>query len=147
MKSFIRNTLVVAIVAFIFQLVWEYVQCGYFYTMDDMTGHTRLMLSATIGDMNMSIILYWILSYVNKDINWIITRWKRHDYLITTLFGLFLSFYFEIHALHSNRWGYNPDTMPLFPNTPIALIPVIQLVLLFPIIFYVSKIIIKKVKR
>lgn len=145
MKSFIRNTIVIAIVAFLFQLVWEYMQCGIFYTMDDMTGHTRLMLSATIGDMNMSIVLYWILSYINRDINWIIDRWHRHDYLITILYGLFLSFYFEIHALHNNRWGYNPDTMPLFPNTPIALVPVIQLILLLPIIFVVSKYIIKKI--
>ncbi|WP_202708621.1 hypothetical protein [Sporosalibacterium faouarense] len=68
MKSFIRNTVIVAIVAFILQFIWEYVQCGTFYTMDDLTGHTRLMMSATIGDMNMSIILYWLLIFINKDI-------------------------------------------------------------------------------
>lgn len=146
MKKFIRNTVIIAVVAFLFQLAWEYIQCGTFYTMDDLTGHTRLMLSATIGDMNMSIVLYWILIYVNRDINWITDRWNRHDYIIMTLYGLFLSFYFEIHALHVNRWGYNPETMPLFPNTPIALIPVIQLIILFPIIFLVSKIIINRLE-
>lgn len=146
MKSLARNTIVIAVVAFIFQLAWEYIQCGIFYIMDDLDGHTRLMINATIGDMNMSIILYWILAYSNKNINWIIEKWHRHDYVITILYGLFLSFYFEINALYTNRWGYNPETMPLFPNTPVALIPVIQLVVLFPVIFFVSKLILKRVR-
>jgi len=144
MKSFIRNTIVVAVVAFIFQFIWEYIQCGVFYIIDNLTDHNRLMISATIGDMNMSIILYWLLAYVNTDINWILDKWKKHDYIITILYALFLSFYFEIHALYTNRWRYNIETMPLFPNTPIGLIPVIQLVLLLPIIFFVSKSIIKR---
>lgn len=147
MRSLIRNTIIISLVAFILQLIWEYGQCGLFYTMDDLTGHTRLMMSATIGDMNMSIILYWLLVFINEDINWIVNRWHRHDYIITSLYGLFLSFYFEIHALHTNRWGYNPQTMPLFPGTPIALIPVIQLLILFPIIFYISRMIISRLSH
>jgi len=143
MKSFIRNTVIIAVVAFILQLIWEYVQCGVFYTTADLTGHTRLMMSATIGDMNMSIVLYWLLVFVNKDVNWVAKRWHRHDFIITSLYGLFLSFYFEIHALHTDRWGYNLDKMPLFPNTPIGLIPVIQLLILLPIIFLISRAIIK----
>ncbi|GAA3653816.1 hypothetical protein [Asaccharospora irregularis] len=144
MKSFIRNILVVAIVAFILQGIWEYSQCGRFYVIDDVTGHTRLMLSATFGDMNMSLILYMLLVVVNNDINWILKKWHRHDYIITILYALFLSFYFEIHALYSGRWGYNPDTMPLFLNTNIGLLPVIQLIILLPLIFYISSIVIKK---
>lgn len=147
MKSFIRNILVISVIAFILQLIWEYGQCGTFFIVDDLTGHTRLMLSATFGDMNMSIILYIILVFINNDINWFLGKWNKHDYLITTLYGLFLSFYFEVHALYTNRWGYNPETMPMFPNTNIALIPVIQLLILLPLIFYISKILINKFSR
>jgi len=144
MKDFTRNILVVAVIAFILQLIWEYAQCGAFFVVDDLTGHTRLMLSATIGDMNMSIILYVLLAFINEDINWLLSKWNKHDYVITILYGLFLSFYFETHALYTGRWGYNPVTMPLFPNTNIALIPVIQLVILLPLIFYISKVLINK---
>ena len=143
MKSFIRNILVVAIVAFILQLIWEYAQCGRFYVVDEVTGHTRLMLSATFGDMNMSLVLYMLLVVVNNDINWILKKWHKHDYVITILYGLFLSFYFEVHALYTGRWGYNPETMPLFPNTNIGLLPVIQLIVLLPLIFYISRLGIK----
>ncbi len=140
-KGFIVQTCVVAVIAFIIQLIWEYSQCGLFYIADDLTGHTRLMFSATIGDMNMSILLLWMLMFINKDVNWLIGKWHRHDYTIMVFYALFLSFYFEIHALHTGRWGYNPDTMPIIPGTPIGWLPVIQLLILFPIIFKVSRIV------
>ncbi|RKD31229.1 hypothetical protein [Thermohalobacter berrensis] len=147
MKNFIKNVVVVAVVAFILQLIWEYVQCDIFYTMDESTNHTRLMFSATFGDMMMSVVLYGLLAFVNKDVNWILKKWNRHDYIITTLYALFLSFYFEISALYNNRWGYNEETMPLFPNTNIALVPVIQLIVLFPIIFIISRKILRRLNK
>jgi hypothetical protein len=139
LKHFIVQTFVVALVAFVIQLIWEYSQCGVFYIMDDLTGHTRLMISATVGDMNMSILLLWMLMFINKDVNWLLGKWHRHDYIIMVFYALFLSFYFEIHALHTGRWGYNPYTMPIISGTPIGWIPVIQLLILFPIIFMVSR--------
>ena len=143
MNNFLRNILVVAVIAFILQLIWEYVQCGTFFVVTDITGHTRLMLSATFGDMMMSVVLYMLLTVVNNDINWFLNKWHKHDYVITILYSLFLSFYFEVHALYTGRWGYNPKTMPLFPNTNIGLIPVIQLIVLLPLIFYISSVVIK----
>ncbi|GAA0716482.1 hypothetical protein GCM10008905_00990 [Clostridium malenominatum] len=113
--------------------------------MGDLEGHGRLMASATIGDVNMSIVLYILLAYLNKDLNWIRGKWSRQDFVIMILYGLFLSFYFEISALYRGRWGYNVLTMPLVPTTPIGLIPVLQLIILLPLIFYVSKIIINKI--
>jgi hypothetical protein len=147
MKDFIKNIIVVAVVAFTLQLIWEYAQCDIFYTMNELTNGTRLMLSATFGDMMMSIILYGLLAFVNTDVNWILKKWHRHDHIITMLYALFLSFYFEISALYNNRWGYNETTMPLFPNTNIALIPVIQLVVLFPIIFIISRAILRRLAK
>ncbi|MDF1618308.1 hypothetical protein [Petrocella sp. FN5] len=142
-KQFIRDlliqTFIVAVVAFIIQLIWEYSQCGTFYIMDDLTGHTRLMISATVGDMNMSIVLLWMLMFINKNVSWLKGKWHRHDYVIMVFFALFLSFYFEIHALHTGRWGYNPDIMPIISGTPIGWLPVIQLLILFPIIFMISR--------
>ena len=145
MKKFIYNIAIIWIVAFVIQFTWEYFQCGTFYTMGDLEGHTRLMLSATLGDANMSIVLYLLLSYINKDFNWIRFKWNRHDWVIMILYSLFLSFYFEISALYRGRWGYNLAAMPLFPTTPIGLIPVLQLVILLPLIFYITKLIIDKV--
>lgn len=146
MKKMLKNLTVIAIVAAIFQYAWEYWQCGTFYTMDGNSELSSLMLSATFGDVNMTIILYFLLSFVNKDLNWIVKRWESKEYVIMSLYALFLSFYFEVHALFTGRWGYS-EAMPLFPNTNIGLLPVIQLVILFPVTFLISKIILKKFKN
>ncbi|MGF7058261.1 hypothetical protein [Brassicibacter mesophilus] len=146
MHKFLKNLLVIAIVSLILQAAWEYWQCSIYYTMADLTNHTRLMTSATLGDIMMTIVLYGLLVLVNHDVNWIIRRWNLKEYVIMALYALFLSFYFEISALHSSRWGYN-ELMPLFPTTNIALIPVIQLLILFPVSFYISRLILERTAK
>jgi hypothetical protein len=143
MKTFLRNIFIVAIISFVFHYAWEYIQCGIFYTMDGNTPDFSLMASATFGDVMMSIVLYVLLALVNYDINWLTKKWEIKEYIIIALYALFLSFYFEVSALYTNRWGYN-DTMPLFPNTNIGLVPVIQLLVLFPLSFFISKMIMKR---
>ncbi|SHJ78587.1 hypothetical protein [Paramaledivibacter caminithermalis] len=143
MKKVFKNFIVVAFVAAVLQYAWEYWQCGIFYSMDANTQQSSLMLSATFGDVNMTVILYFLLSFVNKDFNWIIKRWESKEYIIMNLYALFLSFYFEVHALYTGRWGYS-EAMPFFLNTNIGLIPVIQLIILFPVTFFISKIILIK---
>jgi len=145
MKKFIKSILIITIVAFIFQLSWEYFQCGIFYALEEIGSkeHFLLMTSATLGDIMMTIVLYGLLALVNHDLNWYFKKWEIKEYVIITLYALFMSFYFEISALYTGRWAYS-NLMPLFPNTNIGLIPVIQLLLLFPLTFYIAKIITKK---
>lgn len=146
MNSLMKNTCVLGIVSFILHFVWEYWQCGIFYVMSGAS-NDRLMLSATFGDMMMSIILFLLLSLaIYKDPNWILKRFDNTSIVISTLYALFLSFYFEVHALFTNRWAYS-DAMPLFLNTNIGLIPVIQLVILFPLTFVISRFLLNSVLR
>ncbi|WP_427340022.1 hypothetical protein [Caloranaerobacter sp. DY30410] len=146
MKKLIRNIIVITIISFLFQYAWEYWQCGIFYDVTNLSNHSRLMASATFGDIVMTLILYGLLVLVNHDINWIIKKWDFKEFIIIGLYALFLSFYFEISALYTGRWSYS-SKMPLFPNTNIGLIPVIQLLILFPLTFLISKIIIKYLER
>lgn len=145
MKKAFRNSIAVATVAAPLQFAWEYLQCGIFYNMEASIQHSYLMLSATFGDINMTVVLYFLLSFVNMDLDWITKNWEPKEYVIMALYALFLSFYFESHALHTGRWSYS-EAMPLFLNTNIGLMPVIQLLILFPITFFISRIILKKYK-
>lgn len=138
MKKKLKNIFVIAIVSTIFQAVWEYSQCSIFFIMDDLPNYTRLMISATFGDVIMTLALYGILSFVNGELEWFVKKWDTKEWVIMILYALFLSFYFEISNLHNGIWAYSKN-MPLFPNTNIALIPVIQLLVLFPLSFWVSK--------
>jgi hypothetical protein len=100
--------------------------------------HTGLMISATIGDVNIALVLFLLLVFVNKDKNWIMKQWERKEIVISILYALFVSFFFEVHALYTNRWGYSTD-MPLFPATNIGLLPVIQLLILLPLGSWIAK--------
>ena len=145
MKKAFRNSIAVAMVAAPMQFAWEYWQCGALYNANAGIQHSYLMLSTTFGDVNMSLFLYFLLSFVNMDLDWMIKNWEPKEYVIMALYALFLSFYFESHALHTGRWTYS-EAMPLFLNTNIGLIPVIQLLILFPITFFISRTILKKYK-
>jgi hypothetical protein len=106
--------------------------------MASMTYLSPLMWSAIMGDVVMTVILYLLLSLVNKSINWIRAKYDYKDMLISILYGLFLSFYFEVSALYTGRWEYS-ENMPLFLNTDIGLLPVLQLLILFPVTFIGSR--------
>lgn len=142
MKSLFKNVLLITIISLFFHGVWEYFQCTIFYTMENVKNHTYLMLSATTGDIIMAIILYLLLTLINKDSDWFMTRWQLKDYVIMILYSLAFSFYFEANALYTNRWGYSKG-MPLLYKTNIGLLPVLQLLILFPLTFFISKIALK----
>ncbi|RSK29292.1 hypothetical protein EJF36_07300 [Bacillus sp. HMF5848] len=142
MKVIFRNVVIVGVVSFVLHFIWEISQCSIFYNMT-VDFSNPLMWSATFGDMNMAIVLYIILVFVNKDSNWIMVPFTRINMTISILYALFLSFYFEITALTTDRWGYS-DAMPLIPNTNIGAVPVIQLLILFPVAFHITSLIIKK---
>ncbi|WBW95024.1 hypothetical protein [Oceanirhabdus sp. W0125-5] len=142
MRRFFKILCLITVLSLFFHSIWEYFQCEVFYDVEDSTGHIFLMLSATFGDIMMTVILYLILSIVNKDCVWFLYRWELKEYIIIILYSLTFSFYFEANALYTNRWGYT-KAMPLFYKTNIGLLPVLQLLILFPLTFLTSKIILK----
>ena len=148
MKKILKYFLVVIATALLLHGIWEYWQCGIFYTMGGISSfeHTWLMASATSGDVGIAIGLFLILIFVNKDLEWVTGEWERKDYVIMILYSLFVSFYFEVNALYEGRWGYS-ENMPLFPTTNIGLLPVVQLLILLPLGFYLSKIILKRIVK
>jgi hypothetical protein len=129
-----------AAVELILHGIWEYSVCGIFYTMEglEFIEHQLLMIQATVGDVFIALGLFIILAFVNYRSNWFLDGWERKDILISLLYSVLIAFYFEIHALNIGRWGYQ-DTMPLFPGTPVALLPVIQLTVLLPLGFILTE--------
>lgn len=134
MKKTLKIIFVYSVVELILQGIWEYTACGIFYSMESQgfIEHQILMISATIGDVFIALGLFLILAFVNKKSDWFLQKWERKDIVISILYSILAAFYFEAHALHIDRWGYQ-STMPLVPGTSLALVPVIQLALLLPI--------------
>ncbi|WP_066172480.1 hypothetical protein [Bacillus marinisedimentorum] len=145
MKLWLRDIMTVGAVSFLLQLIWEVSQCSVFYQME-LNLLNPLLWSATFGDMNMTIFLYALLSFVHGTRDWIEQPFTKTTMVIMTLYALFLSFFFEISALYKGRWEYS-GLMPFFPGTNIGLLPVVQLLILFPAAFYISKLVLKRTEN
>lgn len=135
MKNFFKNIITVIIISFILQYGWEYLQCGIFFNMNT---NSPFMLIAVFSDVAITLFLYAILAIVNKDWNWLSKSLDTKDYTIIILYALLTSFYFEINAISTGRWSYSGN-MPILLNTGIGIVPVLQLLILLPVTFIVSK--------
>jgi len=139
MKKTFRLISIFILLALIIFAVGEYSICGIFYTMrGEGLEHQMLMFSAFTGDMFIALGLFLLLAFVNKRSDWFLNKWERKDIVIHLLYSTLIAFYFEAHALHTGRWGYN-ETMPLVFGTSIGLVPVLFLIILIPLIFYLTK--------
>lgn len=140
MSKTIKLISIFAAVELVLHGIWEYSVCGLFYTMEGLNfiEHQLLMIQATVGDVFIALGLFFILAFANHRSNWFLDSWERKDYLISLLYAVLVAFYFEAHALHIDRWGYQ-ENMPLVYGTSIALVPVIQLALLLPLGFILTK--------
>lgn len=140
MPKTIKLISIFAAVELVLHGIWEYTACGIFYTMEGQgfIEHQLLMIQATVGDVFIALGLFLILAFVNHRSNWFLENWERKDYIISLLYSVLVAFYFEAHALHLGRWGYQ-ENMPLVYGTSIALVPVIQLSLLLPLGFVLTK--------
>ncbi|RQD73973.1 MAG: hypothetical protein D5S01_07275 [Halanaerobium sp. MSAO_Bac5] len=140
MPKALKLFLLYALVQLVFHTIGEYTICGIFYTMEGQgfLEHQLLMFSAITGDVFIGLGLFLILAFVNKRSDWFLDKWERKDIVIYLLYSILISFYFEIHALHTGRWGYQTD-MPLVPGTPIGLVPVLYLIIVLPLALIVTK--------
>ncbi|MDX8362464.1 hypothetical protein [Cytobacillus sp. IB215316] len=141
----LKKLIIIIVVSLILHSAWEFLQCGIFYNMSSMSIVEPLMWQAIFGDVNMTIILFLLLTFIHGNDKWIFNKFNKVTYIIIFLYALALSFYFESSALYTERWSYS-EYMPFVLNTNIGLIPVIQLIVLFPLTFTISRFILKKLK-
>lgn len=139
LKKTARLISIFILIALIIFAFGEYAICGLFYSMRGQgIEHQLLMFSAFTGDMFIALGLFLLLAFVNKSSDWFLNKLERKDIIIHLLYSTLLAFYFEAHALHTGRWGYS-EAMPLVFGTSIGLIPVLFLIVLIPLIFYLTK--------
>ncbi|RAK06465.1 hypothetical protein C8C77_1231 [Halanaerobium saccharolyticum] len=140
MKKTLRLIAIFTLTALIIFAAGEYIICGIFYSMEGQAfiEHQLLMFSAIMGDVFIALGLLLLLAFVNRRSDWFLDKWERKDIVIHLLYSTLLAFYFEAHALYTGRWGYS-ESMPLVKGTSIGLVPVLFLIILIPLIFYITE--------
>lgn len=139
--KFVSIALLIFLVGFSTNLVWEMTQMPLYIGPLGFWQHIRICTLATFGDVGILFILYGIVAGIRRDTFWLEGSLKTNLPLLV-LFGVLIAITVEVAALHTNRWQYTAS-MPLIPILKVGLVPVLQMVLLPPITFWVTNKIIK----
>lgn len=131
---------VLAVVSLALHFVWEYLQCAAFFVHGREPASVGAMLRATLGDLVLTALAWLGTALVAWDRHWALRRWTPRVWLALVVLAIALSVTVELHALAMGWWFYT-DRAPLLPLTPVSILPVLQLLLLFPLSFGLARVV------
>lgn len=137
-----RIIVTVSTIAFLLHLIWEYLQCIPFFIHIKSPPNNISMIRATSGDVILTWIGYFSVSLISLKLYWIETHWHWKYWFAMLASALILSVSIEYFALKTERWAYTEINPVLFGT--ISIFPVLQLLILFPLTFYLAKRVLKK---
>ena len=130
------NLSVIFVVAVALNLIWELGQAFLYAGMNydlAMIGHC---FWASLGDGLILWVIYLIGLLIFRNILWFVHP-SASRYAVMLIAGLIISIIVEWIGLDVlKRWAYT-DSMPIIPFLNIGLLPVLQMLLLPPVIFAV----------
>jgi hypothetical protein len=124
--------------AFVLNYLWENIQCSWFFIhRGGNTGQIAMVL-ATLGDVAMTWMAQGAVAAFSRRWLWLLGTWHWLQWAVLLGAALVLSVFVESWALATSRWAYTAIN-PRVPGTPISVLPVAQLLLLFPLTFGLSR--------
>ena len=128
------HALALTVVAVVLHGTWENVQCPIFFEHGSYDASPRGMALATLGDVGITWALYAAVAAVSWQWRWSAQRWSWRQWATLLGLALVLGWSIETRALALNRWSYKAHT-PLVPGTSVSVIPILQLLVLTPLVF------------
>jgi hypothetical protein len=130
----------IAIFSFLLNFVWEIQQMPFFQVPPEFSylNLIRNCTLATVGDVGISLIAFWSVAALSKSRQWF--RQPRCSQIVGfILVGIVITVVFEALATGAlNRWQY-AQLMPTLPLLGTGLLPLLQWLLLPPIILWFVK--------
>jgi hypothetical protein len=133
-----KHAAILSVIAFLLHFVWENVQCPLFFVHGTYDATWRGMATATLGDVVITWVLYSSIAVARRDWGWPAAGWKLRDGVLFAAVALLIGFAIELRALGQARWAYRVGT-PLVPGTRVSIIPLLQLLLLTPVVIQLSE--------
>lgn len=138
-SDYAKAILTIALTAFALHFAWELIQCRLFFVHLALPPTWFGMLVATLGDIVLTFIAYGLVAISARDVCWYQKRpWPLLTWLILELVALTLSVAVERSGLELGRWAYR-ENAPMLPAFNVSLVPVLQLMILFPLTFTVAR--------
>ncbi len=121
------------LVAVALNFLWEMSQSALFAPMGGTTRAVWRCLVASLGDGVIIIAVGAIGALLFRRLDWFV-RPGSGGYVFMAIFGAVVAASIERWALSTGRWAYAVG-MPLIPALNVGLVPVLQMVILPPLIF------------
>ena len=127
----------VMLFALLLNYPWEFIQAPLFEGMAERPhwAAVKACTRAALGDAVIMLIAYWGVALVNRSRTWIAAPGWR-DALLFSSIGVGITVVIEWLALHGwwlGGWAYS-SAMPVIPGLGIGLVPVLQWVVLPPLV-------------
>ena len=136
-SGYVKQALLIIIVAVALNYLWEVTQAPLYLGFEDWRSVWWHCLVAASGDG----ILVWLIFVVGwitfKRFEWYVHPNSR-ALAVMLVTGLLIGIGIEWVAINKlSRWAYTAD-MPLLPGLDVGLVPVLQMLLLPPVIFRIA---------
>lgn len=128
--------ILVLVIAVTVNLVWEMLQFPLYRCSETGRRRLRRCLLASLGD-GVMVVLILIAGWIAfGTVAWfVVMDWMRLALILVT--GLVLALLVELVAVHRlRRWEYG-DRMPRMPGLAVGWVPILQMLVLPPLIFWI----------
>lgn len=133
----LRTIIVGLAAAYLLDLGWENLQAPLYAGYRDFFQHFSACALAAAADVGIIVALYLLLAINHLNTAWVGTiAWG--DALLAALIGGAFAVLTEHSALDSGQWAY--AGMPTIPLVDVGLSPVLQLMILPPLVFWIMSI-------
>jgi len=128
-----KKIIILLVIAFVMHLVWENTQAPLFAGYQSFSQHFPMCLIGTLGDVLITFLVFLFLRLLKKDNPQTIS-----DFFALAILGFIIAVLIEQHALLIGKWNYTL-VMPLVPWLKVGLSPIIQMTVLIPLSFYITR--------
>lgn len=125
---------------FLLHFAWEMMQVPWFEGMTEASHGDVVWLCtrATVGDVVIALSAFWVACLAARDRHWI-QQARRKPFLVMLFTGVVMTLAFEWLATGLlERWRY-AEVMPVVPIIGVGLTPLLQWLLLPPLIVWLSR--------
>ncbi len=120
-----------AIIALLLHVIWENAQAPLYAGYQSFLQHLPICSIGALGDVAITLLVFAFFWLLKKG-----TPNTTTDFLVLAIVGFLVAVAIEQHALLAGKWSYAPS-MPTILG--IGLSPILQMTVLLPLSFYLTK--------
>lgn len=127
-----------SIFGFIFNFIWEWIQCSPFFIHLGNAPTVNSMLVATLGDVGLMVVVYIVISIWVGKLNWFLGSLNSITIFRIVSVSVTMAVLVELFALRTGRWAYT-EKNPIIPVLEVSILPILQTILINLFSFFISK--------